>query len=80
MDAHLSKVLQHPIPSLADCLLGWHSQPCLTPRIAADTVGRTKIDADGKLGQIEERWNETANIGDTNRVICNRIRQLHLSR
>jgi hypothetical protein len=38
------------------------------------------IDADGKLGQIEERRNETANTGDTNRVPCKRIRQMHLKR
>jgi hypothetical protein len=66
VDAHLLKVLQHRPPSLVDRLVGWHSQPCLPPRIAADAVGRLAVNEmmlKGKLGQIEKREYETANTG-----------------
>jgi hypothetical protein len=66
VEEHLLKVLQHRLPSHADHFVGWHSQPCLQPLIAADAVGRLAVNEmmlKGKLGQIEKREYETANTG-----------------
>ena len=54
-DAHLLKVLQHRLPSLSDRVVGWHSQPCLPPRIADDAGGRRLVNVKRKLVQRKER-------------------------
>ena len=63
-DAHLLKVLQHRPPSLVDRLVGWHSQPCLPPRVAADAAGSPPVNAKGKLRQKKERGKEATDTGD----------------
>ena len=69
-DAHLLKVLQHRPPSLADRLVGWHSQPCLPPRIADDAGGRLKANQKKKQGQRKERGKEATNTGLAEIVPC----------